>query len=433
MTNRDTNLNVNVTATDRATPTVRGVASEVEALEGTHTVDLDAAGNADDQLASIRSKLDLLTDSDKTIVLRGQADQLLREVGRAESKLRDIEKLDGEQIRVILDARDNATKKLDAVRTELRQLDGEVATVTVDARDRTGRSLDRDQIGTGVAAGSAAAIAAITAGAQQAASMSLEVQQIADLTGASLEEASRLAGVFRQSGVETSDLLDMLLNVNQQLRDNPELAEQLGIKVSAGTSLVDLFVQAVDKIGPAFDNAGERGVVNSQLFGEEGVRQVQAVKTAINQDLAPAMEQFQGPIVTDESVENARQVNAEIAEVEANVQKISLALLPVVNGLLNGVISYFDAVGDAGDRFGNFVRNDLLGGSRDSNLTPRAIEVRNTAGYTGGAVAGYADDGSFRSPLLGAVLTQIFNPPGTPAATNQSQQTYLARNGVRLS
>jgi hypothetical protein len=462
MSSRDTNLNVNVTATDRASQTVRSVASEVEQLEGTHTVDLDAAGDADDQLASIRKKLDQLTDSDKTIVLRAQADQLVREVGRAESKLKDLDKLDGDQIRVVLDARDNASKKLDAVRTELRQLDGDTATVTVDTRDRTGRAISGGELGAGATAGIAAAVAGITAGAQAAAQLSLDVQTVADLTGSSLDDASRLVGVFSASGVEASDLLDIMLNVNQVLRDNPDLAKKLGIemggaetvagrtadnvervgrKTTESTDLVSLFVQAVDGIAAAYDTAGERGAASSQLFGEEGVRQVQAVKTAINQDLAPALEQFRGPIITDESVDNAREINAQLQQTKTYVQEISVALLPIINGLLGGTVSYFKGVADAGNAVANAggdVRRYLFGGPGQSDLDyarERAVITRNTmqgGGLTEGdyALVGLSPPSGEQRHFPGVT---IYNPPGTPSATNLSQQTYLLRNGVRLS
>ncbi len=452
MTSRDTNLNVNVTATDRATPTVRGVASEVAAVEGTHTVDLDAAGNADDALAGIRSKLDGLTDSEKTIVLKAQTGQLERDVARAEGKLRDIHKLDGDEIRVVLDARDNASKKLDAVRTELRQLDGDTADVRVDVRGADGRSFSFGGLGAGVAAGAAAAGAGIAAGAQDAANLALSIQQVADLTGSTLDQASRLVGVFGQNGVEASDLLDMLLNVNQVLRQNPELAQRLGIdlggaetvagrtadqlerggrQIKEAPDLISLFVQAVDGIGTAYDDAGERGVASSTLFGEEGVRQVQAVKTAINGDLAPALEQFKGPIITDESVENARKINTELAEAKGYIQEISVALLPIITGLLGGTVNYFKGVYEAGQDARGWWDNhprlsggellDFLGGADESDQL-----VNNLPGYL-----------NVTRPPAGqsrpASVTHIYNPPGTPAATNQQQQTYLLRNGVRLS
>src|SRR5262249_9027719 len=152
-----TNLNIEVTATDRASSVVRDVKSDVESLEGEHEVEIVAEDQTTDELAHIRSKLDALTDKDRTIALKAEASRLESEVSKAERVLKNLDKYDGDEIRIKLEARDNATKKLDAVRDEMRQLDGDTVTVKVEAKaDDVSQAAGAGGLDSGLAAGLAA-------------------------------------------------------------------------------------------------------------------------------------------------------------------------------------------------------------------------------------------------------------------------------------
>ena len=439
MTTRDTNLNVNVTATDRASATVREVGAAVEQVEGTHDIALNATGDADDQLADIRSKLDMLSSADQQIVLKAQADQAVREIGRAESKLRDIHKLDGDQIRVVIEARDNASKKLEAVRDELRALDGDTATVGVNARgdDLAGGDGGGGDGGGLVAAGRGAlAVAGATAVTDQllkASELAIQVQTVAELTGATYEQAAKTVGLFGGAGVEVGDLLDLLLQVNGALKDNPELAEQLGVKVGEGVSLIEQFLQATEGIKSNYTDAGERAQVASKLFGEEGVRQVGFVQAAYG-DLRKAIDDTPA-ISSEEDLDRFRELNRQSAEIKTNFQiakqEAAAIVVPGLNetlrtndvnrGLLASVLSAFSVVG-----------RQLPGDPSVNDPALLDVIARNQAGYFGGSFGTIAPATGTQRHFPGPSV-YVFNPPGTPTATNTQQQTYLARNGVRLS
>jgi len=175
-------------------------------------------------------------------------------------------------------------------------------------------------------------------------------------------------------------------------------------------------VQSVDGVSAAFDDAGERSVIAAQLFGEEGKRQVQAVTTAIDSDLAPALAGFEGQIFTDKTVENAREVNAQVAEAKASMNEIAVQLLPAVNIALAALADYFTAVGNLGQMTGEGLRGFIpqgvaAGGSR-SGVSAEAL-ARINASSTG----------------FSSAAVTVINPPGTPAVTVDAARIYDRRNG----
>lgn len=421
-------LNVEITATDRASGKIDAVADKIETVEGEHTVVIDADDNATTSLTDVQRIVDSL-QAEQVRIATSATDGASADLDRIESEVRS---LDGDTARFTIEARNNASADIDRVESELRALDGETATVKVDANTSSLGGLS------GSAKGAVAGLglgAAFVAGAQDASRMVLEVDSLANLTGASLEDASRLAGVFANSNVEAKDLADIMLNVNQVLRDNPDLAAQLGVQIGGDTSLIETFVQTVDSIATAFDEPSARAAEFSRFFGEEGARQVNDVVTAIDTDLATALAQFDGPIITDESVDNARDLNKEVREVKQNLEKISVETLPVINGLLEGIIGYFSAISEAG---GDFRRTLLNGpgwfdGPDDPTGDLNAVIDENTSGFHGGAPIGPSMSTAPRGGPSGGGNVTIYNPPGTPATTAEAARRYATRNGNRFS
>lgn len=415
-TSRTNRVEVEITASDEATPTIERLERKIDGLEADEAR-ITVSANTERltaQLDAARQKLDGLEGDEATVQARlvgnletslEQADALLRE-------------LDGKTGTVRINAVDKASKDLDQVNAKMRQLDGETAKVRTTATGIAG--------GVAGGIGLAALPATIFAAAQEASQLAIEVDTLAGLTGATVEDASRLAGVFAAANVESSDLADIMLNVNSVLRENPDLAKELGVDIENNTSLIKTFVEAVDGVSAAYDNAGDRAVAASTLFGEEGVRQVGAVTRALETDLGTALEEFEGPIVTEESVENARKVNAELLETKQHIQEISLALLPIINGLLGGTVQYFQAVAGAGAAVANaggatrrFVEGalDPFTGGPSGGLTEKGVIARNTLPYLGG--------------YMGGQNVTIVNPPGTPPATVDLSRLYDERNGSR--
>jgi hypothetical protein len=151
-------------------------------------------------------------------------------------------------------------------------------------------------------------------------------------------------------------------------------------------------------------------------------------------------------LVDPDDVQRWRDVNAEIVEFKQHLTEVELLLsehiLPRVNDIATGIGKWFDWVGTAGERTAaafDAVADFALGGT-SSNLAERGVIARNTAGYTGGAVAMYDDAGNYigarggttsHAPPGGYPRVTIINPPGTPPATADQLRLYEQRNGPR--
>jgi len=410
--NRDTNLNISVTATDRATPTLERIEKKIDGLESDEArIVVNAeTDRLERQLANAKSKLDGLTGDEATV----QA----RLIGTLESDLESarqlFNQLDGKTGTVRMNAVDTASADLDKVAQKLRQLDGDSATVKVDGLDGSGGGLGG---GTGAAAGAAGLAAGLLLAGQNAADTAIQVQAIANRTGASLEDVSRLVAVFRDNGTEASDLADILYNVNGVLRDNPELAEQLGVKIDGSTNMVENFLTAVEGLETGFDDVGTAGVAASQLLGEEGGRQVDIVTASVG-DLRTAVENVpEARVYTPETVQAARDLNTELAESRGHLEAMAVAILPYVNAGLGGLRAYFGGAYDAGQATGDYLRDPNRG----------RLSGEEILDWLPGT---YSRDynGVFDRARSGAVT--IINPPGTPAATVDSARVYERRNGT---
>src|SRR5688572_1944534 len=408
MASRDTNLNINVTAANRASDELRKVAAETAALEDGVDVPLTADDQASADIDQVQAKATALDGTTADVTVTAD-DQATRELERVESRSVD---LDGRKVTVSVDADDNASRILDRIEQQLRDLDGRTASVRGDA---SGGAAGGGISGGSVAAGGLAG--AIVASVVSADQLAIKTQTVADLTGSTLEDASKLVGTWTQAGFQVEDLLDILLNVNQVIRDNPELAEQLGVKIGENTTLIETFLQAVTGVSTAYDNAGDRAAAASQLFGEEGVRQVGAVQTQVG-DLAKAIEEM--PVIVDpEDVERAREANRNISEAKTNVVQLQQLL---ANTILPGVNRAFDNPLEALIPLSRLVGNGGSGPGFDPSLD-------NFSNRTFGA----PDRNALFDQAVGNITNVIFEAPGSPTTTVEASRVYYRRNGVILS
>ncbi len=413
MASRDTDLNINVTASNRASDELRKVADEARQLEDGVDVPLTADDQASDDIDQVDAKAKALDGTTAEVTVAAD-DQATRDLERVESRAID---LDGRKVTVSVNADDNASRVLDRIETQLRELDGRTATARADATGGTG--------GGGISGGQVAAggiAGALVASVLSADQLAIKTQTVADLTGATLEDASKLVGTWTQAGFEVEDLLDIILNVNQVMRDNPDLAAELGVKIGENTTLIQTFLQAVTGVSTAYDNAGDRAAAASQLFGEEGVRQVGAVQTQVG-DLTKAIEAMPA-LVDPEDVERAREANRNISEAKTNMVQLQQLL---ANAILPGVNRAFDNPIEALFPLLGIGRQLLPSGSGPSE---QQVIDRNTAGFFGGAPIG-------GSPLfdqaIAGITNIIFEAPGSPTRNVEASRTYYRRNGVILS
>lgn len=310
MAARGQELNTRITATNEASAVFNQAGQDAERLEGS---------------------LDRLTNEERKIVLEAEASKLEREVDRAYKSLATLR--DQDKIDIVIDAKDQAREKLRAVREQIDRLDAEQAVVEVDADTTKARSAV-DELGDiiegklggslgsvaelmtgkgGIAAGAGLLVGGLAAAADKAADLAIEAANLATLTGDTVERSSALGGVFRQAGIEGKDLQDIVLQMNGVLSQSPELAAKLGVDLGDGATAGERFVEIVDRLGSGFEDAGTRSQLASQLFGEEGVRQVNAVRNAFG-ELGEAVDDYTGKIFTANDAQEAFRAKQQIAE-----------------------------------------------------------------------------------------------------------------------
>lgn len=338
-------------------------------------VELGARDNASATVDDLADKVDRLEDGDKVIALRGQVDHAEREIRKLERQLGRVDKYDGEQIDLIVEARDNARAKLEDAQRRLAELDGKTARVDVDVDDsELDGALDKidDLLGGRLGAagpmasrlgiGGAVAAGFILAG-DAAADAAVSVDNLSKLTGDTVENASRLQGVMQRAGVESTDLQDILLQMGGVLADDAELAADLGINLADGRTLGERFVQVVELLGDRFTDAGERSLVAARLFGEEGVRQVNAV-TAAYPDLQAAVDEYSGKVYTATDAARAREYQTALAEIKDEFKAVGMAIgtdvLPMLSTMLETVVAINDVAPGEGGLMGQLVQASPL-------------------------------------------------------------------------
>jgi hypothetical protein len=347
MPSRRQDLETRLVATDKASKVIEGVADELDKVDGR---EVEATVGVDDEatteIRSISERLAALDDADKLIVLRAQAKDAERDIDRILRSLGRIDQMDDEEVRIRIDALGTARADLERVSDEIRRLDGETARVDVEADtsrfdsglDRIGDRLDylgvplgavTSALGSGgsVVGGVAAIAGALLAAANHAADLAVAARTTAELTGDSTEDASRLQAVWQTTGADVNDLNDLLLQLNGALESTPGLAEQIGVRLDDGATIGERFVDVVRRLADFNGTAAEKAQLMSQVFGEEGVRQVARLTTLVGDDLAPAMAEISdSQVFTDDEVDRAVEMQRAVAELTAEMQGLAVEL-----------------------------------------------------------------------------------------------------------
>jgi hypothetical protein len=414
MASRDTDLNINVTASNRASDELRKVADEARQLEDGVDVPLTADDQASGDIDQVQAKANTLdgTTADVTVEATGNA---AGDLDRIDSKARE---LDGRRARVTAEADvDQAIGDIDRLEAKLRDLDGRRAGLGVGGAAAAGAAA-----GAAVGAG-LPVVGDISQSVTNAATLALDVQSIATLTGASLADAAKFAGVWRDAGLEIGDAVDLLIQVNGALEANPDMREKL--KIGGATDLLEQFLLVVKGIQTEYDTAGSKAQASAVLFGEEGVKQVLRVQNAVG-DFGRAVEQRE-PIVGDDDVERAREVNALMTDAKSKWDQAQIKALETVRLLFSK------------DLDDTIVRrlDELAGGRDDLSGTDilNAIGVRNDPGVRvlGSRPIGAAGPTTLFDQVVSGITNVIFEAPGSPTRNVDASRTYYRRNGVILS
>ena len=356
MAGRRQDLETRIVADDQASKVIDKVAGELDQLEKRDTsIDLTADDQASADIRTLAQRLEGLSDEDKIIVLKAKTADAERDVDRLLKSLRNVDNLSDEEVKIRIDALGNARAELDQVQTELRDLDGTEAEIRVSAigLDEITDSLGNipgqlgqiagaaSSLGAGGAlvAGAGAMAAALGTAALEAADMAIEAKTMADLTGDTVEGASRLQTIWKTSGADINDLNDVLLQMNGVLQDNPELAGQLGVNLEDGRSIGERFVEVIQRLDRFTGTASEKALIMSQVFGEEGVRQVAKLTTLVGTDLVQAMDKISdSQVMTDEDVDRAIELKAQVAEMTAQFQQMAVEIGQTIIPLMSDMV-----------------------------------------------------------------------------------------------
>jgi hypothetical protein len=338
-TNRK-DLETRLIATDQASKVIDKVADRYDDIPDTVDTTIRAEDKATPQLRTIVERLEGLSKEDQMIVLEANARDAQREIDRILKALGRVHDMDDEEVQVRIEALDKAKGDLDRVQAEIRDLDGETATVNVESPgldDMLGKleSLPghfgelgsqiagvAGKIGAGgaVGVGVTALVGGLIAAADQAKEIALQAQTMAKLTGATVEESSKLQQVWSTTGADVNDLNDIVVQLNGALAQSPDLASKLGINLGDGRDAVARLVQVLD--------LADQGLVSmtdqSTLFGEEGIRQVAAL-TSQYDDLTGTIEAMPAP-VTKEDAAQALELERAMKEVQTTINRLVLTI-----------------------------------------------------------------------------------------------------------
>ena len=311
-----------------ATRDIDGLLEKVDKLKGTESANLLLTSNASaitTEIAGLVVELDTLDANDpKVDITVANIASLEGDLGRIADKAKEINQVDP---KVEISADDKASGDLDRVESKARSVDGMSPNVEVTATGLDDLIGKLDSLpgklgeitgllgGLGGAGGIGALAAALGLAATAQADMAVDAQVTADLTGATVGEASKLQGLWKQTGADVNDLNDVMLQMNGVLEAQPELAESLGI--DRATDLASQFVQMMDLAAQGQLTTFQQ----SQLFGEEGVRQAGKMQTLFG-EISDDLEDMDPPI-DDEDVAKALEFKEAVTEMATAFKAIS--------------------------------------------------------------------------------------------------------------
>lgn len=324
---------------DLARSNVEALELKLNSLEDIQ-IDLDVdTGTAAADIDYIDGKLNAVDGRTADATVEAD-DRASNDIDRIDRKLDDI---DGRTADATVEADDRASADIDRIDGKLDSIDGRTVKATVDAEAGGGlTSLLGDidampgQLNEGLSAlsGAASTTGAIglAAGAMaglvtQATQWGVEVAEVARLTGASTEEVSRFLTVWKQAGYEKGDLLDVVAQMTGVLADSPEIAAQLGIALDGSLTPLETMRAAIEALNSEQLSANDRILLGSKLFGEEGVRQINGLVSALGGDLQGAIDGVSESVILSQAeVDKAVAMNAEFKAMIGSVQAVAAEL-----------------------------------------------------------------------------------------------------------
>jgi len=187
-----------------------------------------------------------------------------------------------------------------------------------------------------IAAGASIATFAVKAiGKFQA--VALAAGELSDATGLTVEEASRLAEVAGDIGIETKSVETAIGKMNKELGKSPELFKELGVQVAYATDgsvdANETFLNVIDRLNGIKDPA-ERARVASELLGRSWQDMAELIaggSDKLRQSMADVAE---GKVITPEELEKARKMRESMDRLDDAMDEFGLAVGSALGGPL---------------------------------------------------------------------------------------------------
>lgn len=241
----------------------------------------------------------------------------------------------------------------------------------------------------GIAAGAAIGTFAVKA-VDKFQEVALAAGELSDATGLTVEEASRLAEVAGDIGIETGVLETGIGKMNKVLGNSPELFEELGVQVAyAKDGTVDAnetFLNVIDRLNGIKDPA-ERARVASELLGK-GWQSMSELIAGGSDKLRKSLDEVSDAKVIDEDeLIRARKYRENMDKLSDSFDDFAIAigqnLVPILSDALGAVADLVDLVDKALSPAGDIVQ--------ENKVIQEVLAVAEAAKATEDAWKGYTD------------------------------------------
>ena len=159
--------------------------------------------------------------------------------------------------------------------------------------------------------------------------VALAAGELSDATGLTVEEASRLAEVAGDIGIEASSLETSIGKMNKQLGTSPELFEELGVQVAyARDGSVDAnetFLNVIDRLNGIKDPA-ERARVASELLGKGWQSMSELIAGGSDKLRKSLKEVSDAKVINQEELDNARKYRQNMDNLKDSFDDLAIAL-----------------------------------------------------------------------------------------------------------
>ena len=183
--------------------------------------------------------------------------------------------------------------------------------------------------------------------------VALAAGELSDATGLTVEEASRLAEVAGDIGIETGSLETSIGKMNKVLGNSPGLFEELGVQIAytdgGAVDANETFLNTIDRLNNIKDPA-ERARVASELLGKGWQSMSELIAGGSGKLRASLAEVSDAKVINQEELENARKYRAAMDNLKDSAEDLSIelgnTLIPLVTTLVDGFAKVAGFVND---------------------------------------------------------------------------------------